>query len=287
MTWTLSAFADEAGGALEDQIPALKKSGLKYIDIRSVDGFNIVDLPVENARRIKAKLDDAGIKVQMFGSPIGKIDINDDFSKDVARLNHLSELAPVLGCHAVRIFSYFNQAGRPHSEWRGISIDRLTALRDQAEKLGMVLYHENERHIFGDVDLDVATIGKEVRDGKAFRTIFDFDNYSQGGQDAWTAWQLLKHDVDGIHLKDSVNNQHVPVGQGVGSVEKILRDALASGWTGPLSVEPHLGHSGAVAATGPSGVENQSYKDMPEAERFILACNTATALLRKIGAAFA
>ncbi|HEY3330670.1 MAG TPA: sugar phosphate isomerase/epimerase [Capsulimonadaceae bacterium] len=286
MTWTLSAFADEAGATIDEQIPALKTSGLSLIDIRSVDGYNIVELPVDHAKVIKSKLDDAGISVQMFGSPIGKIDIGDDFSTDLARLNHLGELAPVLGCKAVRMFSYFNKDAKPHAEWQNVSIERMIALREAAKNLGLVLYHENECHIFGDLAADVATIGTEVRDGVSFKTIFDFDNYNQGGQSVWEAWQLLKGDVDAIHLKDSINKQHVPVGTGTGDVEKILRDAVATGWNGPLAVEPHLGHSGAVAATGPSGEENVTYKDMPEADRFILACNAATALLTKVGASY-
>ena len=286
MTWALSAFADEGGAAIEAQIQGLKESGLQFIDIRTVDGYGVVDLPIEHAKVVKAKLDNAGIATQMFGSPIGKIDIDDDFSIDINRLKHLGELSPILGCNAVRIFSYYNKAQRPLCEWRDISINRLGALRDTAKELGLVLYHENELHIFGDVVDNVAVIGKEVRDGITFRTIFDFDNYTQGAQNSWDAWQKLKADVDGFHLKDSSSRQYVPVGTGDGYVEKILCDALAIGWHGPLSVEPHLLVSNAVAATGPSGTENQTYKDMPEGERFILACNAAVSLLKRIQAPF-
>lgn len=283
MTWTLSAFADESGAQLDEQIPALHEAGLHFIDIRAVDGYNIVDLPVEHARTVKAKLDQAGIAVQMFGTPVGKIEIDDDFDTDIKRLEHLAQLAPVLGCNAVRIFSYYNKAGKPDTEWKKISLDRLAVLRDRAAHLGLALYHENERHIYGDLIENVAEIAA-LRDGKAFKIIFDFDNFSQGGQSAWEAWQCLKSSVDGIHLKDSKSQQHVPVGEGEGFVEKILRDAISIGWSGPLAVEPHLGHSGAVAATGPSGIENQSYKDMTERQRFILACSAATSLLKKVGA---
>jgi sugar phosphate isomerase/epimerase len=286
LTWTLSGFADEAGASLDEQISALKTAGLKYIDIRGVDGYNIVDLPLDHAKTVKDKLDQAGISVQMFGSPIGKIDIADDFETDLKRIDHLAKLAPILGTSAVRIFSYYNASKRPAVEWKKISLSRLLSLRSAANDTGLVLYHENEREIFGDLVENVLTLGTEVRDGKSFRTIFDFDNYTQGDQNALDAWQLVKADVDAIHLKDSAGKQHVPVGEGEGFIEKILLDALAIGWHGPLSVEPHLSHSGAVAATGPSGIENQSFKDMKDSERFILACNAATALLKRINAPF-
>jgi len=286
LTWTLSGFADEAGGSVSEQIEALHSSGFKYIDIRSVNGYGIAELPVDQATMVRKVLDDSGILVQMLGSPVGKIDIEDDFSIDLNRLKHLARLAPILGTNAVRIFSYYNRSLRPHGQWREIVFERLLALRNSARALGLVLFHENERGIFGDSPSDVALIAAELRDGVSFKTIFDFDNYTQGGVNAWDAWLAVKADVDAFHLKDSLNFSQVPVGQGDGHVEQILVDALSSGWDGPLSVEPHLSHSGAVAATGPSGLENRAYKDMSEKERFVLASKAATALLTKIGASY-
>ena len=49
MGWTitaLSAFADEAGGSSDAQIEALGRAGLTEIDVRSIDGHNICDLPI-------------------------------------------------------------------------------------------------------------------------------------------------------------------------------------------------------------------------------------------------
>ncbi|MBV9868629.1 MAG: sugar phosphate isomerase/epimerase [Abitibacteriaceae bacterium] len=286
MKWLLSAFADEAGGTVEEQIEALKRAGLHYIDIRGIDGFNITTLPLDHAREVKQKLDAVGIKVGMYGSPIGKIDIADDMSADLDKLNHLGDLAPILGCNAVRIFSYYNKEGRPHEEWQQESLNRLGQLRDLAEQRGLVLYHENERHIFGDYCKDVLSIAKALRTGPegTFRLIFDFDNYNQSDENVWENWQQLRDLTDGIHLKDSKDHQHVPVGQGTGSVREILADALQRGWHGPLTVEPHLTHSGAVAATGPSGVANQEYSKMSPADSFHAACQAATNLLQELNA---
>ena len=281
--WTLSAFSDEAGTPCDVQIAAAQRAGLSRIDIRNIDGFNISQLPLENAREIKAKLDAANIEVQMFGSPLGKIDIADDLQTDIEKLRHMAQLAPVLECNAVRIFSYYNKNEVAHDEWAQKSLANLKQLRDEAEKLNMVLYHENERHIFGDLGADVAQIAT-LRSAN-FKLIFDFDNYQQSGEDVFAVWQNLAEQTDSFHLKDSTaDNMHVPVGQGSGQVEKILRDAIARGWSGPVAVEPHLAHSGAVALTGPSGIVNESYANMPAPESFHLAVSTATALLDEIGA---
>ena len=285
--WTLSAFSDEAGASCEQQIAALKRANISRMDLRSIDNFNCTVLPVPHAREVRTKLDAAGIKVQMLGSPIGKIDIADDFSIDVEKLTHLGQLAPVLGCHAVRIFSYYNKANRPHDAWREESLRRLRELSALATRLGLVLYHENERHIFGDLCQDVQTIGRELRTaGGVFRLIFDFDNYTQSGENAWENWLQLRPVTDAIHLKDSRAGQHQPVGQGDGYVQEILTDALKRRWEGPLAVEPHLSHSGAVALTGPSGMANVAYSKMPPAESFHIACTAATGLLDQVGASY-
>jgi sugar phosphate isomerase/epimerase len=281
--WTLSAFADEAGTSTDSQIQALQRAGLNYIDIRGIDGHNISVLPVEHAREIKTKLDSAGIAVQMFGTPIGKIDIADDFEIDRAKVRHLAELAPILGCNALRIFSYFNANGASHADWKAESLRRLQQLRDDAEQLNLVLYHENERHIFGDLGDDVVAIS-ELRNAN-FKLIFDFDNYNQSGEDVRATWDKLAGSTDSIHLKDSTkDNMHVPVGQGNGQVREILVDAVARGWNGPLAVEPHLGRSGAVAVTGPSGVVNESYASMKSEDSFHLAVEEAKKLLSEVGA---
>lgn len=283
LMWTLSAFSDEAGTSTQAQIQALQRAGLSHIDIRNIDEHNISTLPLEHARRIKTQLDEAGIATQMFGTPIGKIDIADDFQTDRDKLRHLAELAPILACNALRIFSYFNAHGASHDEWKTESLRRLKQLRDDAEELNLVLYHENERHIFGDLGDDVLALAA-LRNAN-FKLIFDFDNFNQSGESVRATWDKLADLTDSIHLKDSTkDNKHVPVGQGNGQVREILADALARGWSGPLAVEPHLSHSGAVAATGPSGQANESYASMKTEDSFHIAVDEAKKMLNEVGA---
>ena len=52
----LCAFADEADPMLDGQIEALKANDISLLEIRGVDGKSIVDVTVEEAKEIKAKL---------------------------------------------------------------------------------------------------------------------------------------------------------------------------------------------------------------------------------------
>jgi sugar phosphate isomerase/epimerase len=290
MPWTLSAFADEAGQSTDEQIAVLKQTGIDHIDPRNVDGFTITELPVDRAREVRARYDEAGIKVNMFGSPIGKIDIADDFEADVKRLEHLAPLAEVFDCRAVRIFSYFNAHGAAEHEWRAAALERLNKLVDLAEKLDLVLYHENEKHIFGEPVRRVTVLRDEInaRRGDRFKMIFDFDNFNQAGEDVWEAWRELGPTAEAIHLKESKRQpdgsyQHVPSGTGDGHVPEVLADLAERGWEGPLTLEPHLAHSAAVLATGPSGAANQAMSDLTPVECFELAADAAKKLLADVG----
>ncbi len=283
MTWIISGFADEAGPTTHEQIEALKRDGLTHIDLRSVEGQNISELDPAVARDVRAQLDEAGIRVNMFGSPIGKIDIADDLEQDLARLRHLREMARIFDCKAVRIFSYYNRGGQPHNQWREQSLDRLARLRDEAEKLDLVLFHENESEIFGDRSDDVLAIA-ELRDGQRFKLIYDFANYVRTGEPGLVTWAKFRDRTDAFHFKDQrANGEHVPMGQGDTDAEAILMDAAAMGWSGPCTLEPHLVHSPAVLATGASGTGSQSLKDLGPGECFHVACDEARRLLDRVG----
>jgi sugar phosphate isomerase/epimerase len=295
MAWELSAFADEAGRSCDEQIAALKQAGLNFIDIRNIDGHNITALPLEQAKVIREKLDEAGIQVGMYGSPLGKIDLADHFKTELAKLQHLGALRPILGGNAVRIFSYYNRSLKwPAAEFRRRALKRLKQLKAMAKDLGLVLFHENESEIFGDKVEDVLTITEELRDapstpgGAVFRMIFDFGNYNAGRENAWENWLKLRDTTDAIHLKDNERTfegklHHVPVGLGQGCVKQIMTDAVRRNWDGPLVVEPHLSYSAAVVATGPSGVPNQEYGKMTTNESFQIACQAAKDLIAAVG----
>lgn len=293
MTWNLSGFADEAATDIDAQIKVLVDGGMSCIDLRNLDGFNISELPLDHAETVKVKLDAAGVRVGMFGSPLGKIDIADDMGVDLNKLRHLGLLADIFGCRKVRVFSYFNEKGGSPELFEAESLSRLEQLKSLAGDLDLSLYHENERDIYGDICEHVLKISDKLRDpGPAgsdgtFRMIFDFDNYNQCDENVWENWQKLKSVSDAFHLKDSDRDcQHVPIGEGAGYAKEILTDALASGWNGHLGLEPHLAHSPAVMATGPGGVANQALADMSDVECFAFAIDKAKALLVDVGATF-
>ena len=61
----ISAFADEAFASLDGQIRFLKSAGIKWLEIRFVDGRNVSTLTEAEATDVRKKLDDAGIGISV------------------------------------------------------------------------------------------------------------------------------------------------------------------------------------------------------------------------------
>ena len=57
-----SAFADEASADILEQIAACKANGIEYIELRNVNGKNISNFTVEEAKELKKLLDQGMLK---------------------------------------------------------------------------------------------------------------------------------------------------------------------------------------------------------------------------------
>ncbi len=61
-----------------------------------------------------------------------------------------------------------------------------------------------------------------------------------GDQDTAEAWELLRHRIRYLHIKDATaDGRVVPAGHGIGHVAEILRDYRTLGGNA-VTVEPHL-----------------------------------------------
>ena len=64
----LSAFADEVSVIFDEQLKYLNEAGIKWMEIRFVDGKNITALSDEEVMEVKAKLRKASIGVSFAES---------------------------------------------------------------------------------------------------------------------------------------------------------------------------------------------------------------------------
>jgi sugar phosphate isomerase/epimerase len=148
--WRLSAFADEISPDLDTQVETLLREGIRHLELRSVWGKNILALSDAEVETVRATLGRHAIKVSSIGSPIGKINITDDFAPHLAAFDRTLQVARVLEAPFIRIFSFFMPHREDPARYRAQVLDRLQEIVRRAAGSGVTLLHENEKEIYGD-----------------------------------------------------------------------------------------------------------------------------------------
>jgi sugar phosphate isomerase/epimerase len=253
--WTLSGFSDEIAQDFSEQCSVVAGLGLKYLELRSAWGTNVLDLDDDQLTLVQALLAEHGLQVSSIGSPIGKIGIEDDFGPHLDRMRHAADVARRLGAPYVRIFSFFIPAGADPDSYRDEVLRRMTALAEVAQDADLVLLHENEKEIYGDVPrrcLDVVTsVGSPH-----LRLAWDPANFVQVGVKPFTeGYADLRPHLEYVQIKDALfaDSSVVVAGAGDGEVVETVRALRDDGFDGFFSLEPHLGSFDRVG--GFSGAE--------------------------------
>ena len=274
--WTLSGFVDEISDDFVEQCSVAAGLGLKYLELRSAWGTNILDLDGDQLTRMQQVMDQHGQQASSIGSPIGKIFIDDDFGPHLERMRHAAEVAQLFGAPHIRIFSFFLRPGSRPADHREEVLRRMRALAQVAEESGVLLLHENEKEIYGDTPercLDIVTsVGSPH-----LRLAWDPANFVQVGVQPFTdGYPMLRPHVTYIQIKDALaaDGEVVVAGAGDGQVVTTIRALRDDGFDGFFSLEPHLG---AVDSTGAfSGPELftsawQAFTDILRAENIPFA----------------
>lgn len=252
---TFSAFADEIGAELDLQMDICEANGVKWIDVRGIDGVNVSKMTVAQAAEYKKRMDDRGFAAQCVGSPLGKISMDDDFDEHLDLLKHCGEVGKALGTSRIRMFSFYPSEGKSIQDQRDEVMARLSAMVAVAEADDLVLLHENESNIYGATPNGVKDIFATIASDRLL-SIFDPGNYVTEGlnpyEDAWCGG--LAELTESFHIKDRVRatGDHVPAGDGDGQFAKIFADLKKRNWSGFMSLEPHMASAGQFSGfTGP------------------------------------
>ena len=277
-TINMYAFADEASASVDKQIIAMKRNGLQGLEIRNVDGINVSDITLEKAKEVHQKMKAAGLKVWSIGSPLGKIGIEDEFEPHLEKLKHTLEVAKILECDNIRMFSFYLPAGKNPEEYREEVMRRLKAMVAVAKDTGITLCHENEKGIYGDNAARCLDIHKEIPE---LGGIFDPANFIQCEQETLKAWEMLHSYIKYMHIKDALaDGLVVPAGAGIGHVKEIL-DAFLAQSGDSVTIEPHLTvFEGLKELEGKEREIKVAEFKYPDADTaFDVACNALRALL--------
>ncbi len=276
----LSGFSDEIDQNIKVQFTALKKLGMSYFEPRGVNGTNIAALTDEQLEELKKDMAEFGIKASSIGSPIGKIGICDDFEEHIEKLKRVIHIAKELGTRYIRMFSFFIPKGEDPANYRDEVMRRMKIMAEIAEKEDIILLHENEKDIYGDIAPRCADILKTVNSPN-LRAVFDPANFVQCGQKTYPeAYELMEPYIEYMHIKDAIGETVVPAGVGEGNIEAILKELAAKDYDGFLSLEPHLGSFDGLADLE---VGDEMLKlERSSEEKFVVAYKALSEIIEKI-----
>ena len=279
----LTGFADEIAGDLTTQIENLHRLGMHYVEMRGVDGENLVFHTDEKVKEIKKRLDDADIRLSALGTPFGKIGIGEPFDKHFEEFKRGVAIAHMMDCKNIRMFSFYIPKDKKPGDYETAVFERLGKFVDYACANDVILLHENEKEIYGELAPECRKLMDSFY-GDHFKAIFDFANFVQAKQDTMEAYELLKDYIVYVHVKDArlTDGSVVPAGYGDGKVAGILGKMFESGFKGFLSLEPHLFNFSGFEALEKDGVSiNATGKIMSGAEAFETAYNALGRILEK------
>jgi sugar phosphate isomerase/epimerase len=253
--WTLSGFSDEISPEFEEQCSVVSSLGMKYLEFRSAWDVNILDLDDAQLDKAKDILAAHRLSVSSIGSPIGKIPIEEAFGTHLDRMRHAADVAHRFEAPYIRIFSFFMPAGSDTDSYRDEVLRRMTELARVAEQTDVILLHENEKEIYGDIPRRCLDIVESVGSPN-LKVAWDAANFVQVGVRPFTeGFTMLRPYLEYVQIKDALlaTGEVVPAGRGDGEVVETIRELRRDGFQGFFSLEPHL--SQAHALGGFSGPE--------------------------------
>ena len=241
----LAVIGDEIGPSLPEMLSFCRENDVRRLDMRTVDGRNLLGMTLDEVSKIASTLKDAGVAVPTFVSPVlkwpapgkapagGKV----DFAFDPATcptddpLAHAFDVAAALGASKIRVFSYLRYPGyRP--EDLAAPMDRLI---DLARRFGITAEMENEPVCnIGSIAEMAAFFAARATPSPYLRPLVDIGNsWSMGQPPTDDEIARLAPMVDLIHLKDRdfEARRTVPLGDGkvpwADELKRLLKDVSA------------------------------------------------------------
>ncbi len=245
-----TGFTDEAERSLDGQISTLKEVGWSAIELRLLDGKNVVDLTEGEWNQTWEKLQSEGISVVGFGGQIANWarPITSDFQVDIDELKRVAPRMRECGTKFLRVMSYPNSEENPLSreDWKAETVRRFKELCTIAEGEDIILAHENCSGYGADAEGYLELV--EAVNSPALQLIMDTGNNSLHDNDCevtWDYYEACKKEVTHVHIKCAKpgpdGGDYVTCHVDEDDVQRrILEDLVKQGYQGYLSIEPHI-----------------------------------------------
>jgi sugar phosphate isomerase/epimerase len=257
----LSYFCDETHSDFETALRLGAEWGLRYTELRVVDGVNLMDLTPAQIEAAKTRLARYDMRVSAVATPFLKCDLphlagnaeNGDkgplhgakvlsYSDHLAMLTRGVELAQTFGAPLMRIFSFW-RAPRDSHFWQTMDEAVEKSLAAAAGGIQVGLENEGACCIATTEEL-VETMARYAHTD--LKVIYDPGNSTRAGMtpraDDFAAFRdhiALVHLKDGVYIEESESSEARLLGAGDTNYHAVLRHLHDAGYRGALTLEPH------------------------------------------------
>ncbi len=264
----LSVLTDEVS---DDFIKALEWSvahRFRHVEVRMVDGANVVNLSDEQVDRVAAEARKRGLAISAIASPLFKCALDpsrpvgsgdlfgakeEDIPTHFRRLDRTVEIARRLGVRKIRIFSFWREK-EPRRYFAEIA-GHLRRAAETAARGDVLLLLENETACNGGYAEEVAELVRQVDRPAALRVLWDPGNETYGGRSPYPeGYRHVKDLLAHVHLKDAVIEEGkprcVPIGSGRAPLRAQIEALEKDGYAGVYTLETRYTPEGGTPMQG-------------------------------------
>ena len=226
----LSVITDEIGETLEEQIKALLKTKIRYVELRKINNKYLFNFSKHELKKIGKMFDRYNIKVSTICSPIGKkiSDINE--CKKI--LKKYIKISDIFNNKYIRIFGGFGSSYDSNCD----ALNQLDKLVEGSDK---ILLLENEPNIFGN---NLAVCNKLIIGKNNIKLNYDIENSVIQGYSIFDEYEQCKNNINNIHLRNysKKNEKYTDFTDGDIEIKKFILCLVKDNYNGFLSIESHL-----------------------------------------------
>ena len=256
----LGVITDEIAADLETAIEVMKEENFREAEIRGLWGKNIADLSIDEVKKAKLLLDNAGINVCAVSSPFFKCDepgIKDGGAAGPAHgamergigqqadlLRDLIAKAKIFNTDIIRTFSFWKKGELTEGILQKI-IDAYKEPLGIAAGEGMVLALENEHSCYIGTGAEAGRVVREINHPN-LKVVWDPGNAFCAGEKAPypDGYKEVRGHMAHFHIKDPVRDKNTGnysftlIGEGEIDYKGQI-GALAKDFSGVVSLETH------------------------------------------------